>query len=131
MLAIINKNKQSGFSIIEVPIALLIIAVMLVVYGLASNSVVLNHSSKDQDLAHHIAVSEIEDLRHLGYANLPASGSFSHSQLSLLPQSSASITISDYNADTKQVTVTVTWKEPASSVTRSVSLVTLINQYGL
>lgn len=126
----INK-KQSGFSIIEVPITLLIIAVMLIIYGAASNSVNLNRNSKDEDLANHIAVSEMEDLRSGGYAGVPVSGSFSHSLLNQLPSGSASLTSSDYNSDTKQVTVTVTWQEPGNTAAHNVSYTTLINKYGI
>ena len=126
-----NYPKNSGFSIMEVPIALAIIVVMLVIYQGASQSLVLNRNSRDQDLAHHIAVSEIEDLRGLGYSAVPASGSFTHTLLNKLPNAAASLTTSDYNSDTKQVIVTVTWVEPGSGVTHSVSLATLINKYGL
>lgn len=126
-----SRNSQTGFSILEVPIALAIIAVVLVIYGAASSSVNLNRNSRDQDLAHHIAVSEIEDLRNLGYAAIPASGPFTHPLLGNLPNAAASLTASDYNADTKQVNVTVTWEEPGSITLHSVSLTTLINKYGL
>jgi len=126
-----EKKLQSGFSIMEVPIALAIIAVMLVIYTLASNTMLLNRNSRDEDLAHYIAVSEIQDLRNGGYASVPASGSFSHSLLGKLPSASASLTTSDYDTDTKQVSVTVSWLEPGSSTTHSVSLVTLISKFGL
>lgn len=125
------KERILGFSILEVPISLFIIAVVLLIYGAASNTVFLNRNSKDTDLAHYIAVSEIEDLRNLGYASIPGSGPFSHPLLATLPSANASLESSDYNADTKQVTVTVTWREPGAKVLRQVSFTTLINKYGL
>lgn len=128
---IINGKKQAGFGILEVPISLFIIAVMLLIYGAASNSMTLNRNSKEQDLGHFIAVSELEDLRALGYANLPASGAFSHPLLENLPGGTATLTVSDYNNDTKEVIVTVTWKDPGSFTIHSTVLTTLINKYGL
>ena len=124
-------RTKTGFSILEVPIALMIVAVMLLIYGAASNSVSLNSNSRHQDLAHFIAVSEMEDLRALGYDNLPASGGFSHPLLGNLPSSAAVLTVGDYNDNTKQITVKVSWQEPGRAAVHSVSLVTLINKYGL
>lgn len=127
----LNKKYLAGFSLLEVPIALGIIAVMLLIYGAASNSVMLNRNSRDQDLAVRIAASELEDLRKLGYAALPLSGGFSHSLLQNLPEASANFTVSDYNSDTKQVTVAVIWKEPGVAASHKVFLTTLINKHGL
>lgn len=122
---------NSGFSILEVPIALAILAVILVIYNGAAQSLLLNRNSRDADLARQIAVSELEDLRHLGYASLPPSGPFTHPLLTGLPQNLASLTVADYNADTKQVTATVSWQEPGSGIWHSESLTTLINKFGL
>lgn len=127
----LKQKSGAGFSLLEVPITLFIIAVVLLIYGAASNSVVLNRNSRHQDLAHYIAVSEMEDVRSLGYAGVPATGPFNHSLLSQLTGAAATVTTSDYNADTKQVTVTITWTEPGAATTRTVSLTTLINKYGL
>lgn len=128
-----NKIKKSisGFSILEVLITLFIIGVVLVIYGAASNTVLLNRNSNNSDLAHYIAVSEMEDLRNLGYDNLPVSGVFSHSLLGKLPEASATLTVSSYNSDTKEVTVTITWKDPRALNIRNVTFTTLINKYGL
>ncbi len=125
------QAKKFGFSILEVPITLFIISAVLLIYGAASNTVFLNRNSKDSDLAHYIAVSEMEDLRNLGYAGMPASGSFTHVLLGNLPGATANLVTSDYNADTKQVTVTVTWEEPGARNLHSVTFSTLVNKYGL
>ena len=126
-----KKNLQSGFSLLEVPISLFIIAVMLLVYAAASNTLMLNRNSREADLANYIAVSEIEDLRNTGYANLPASGAFTHPLLDQLPSGTATITITDYNNDTKEAVVTVSWKDQGSFAAHSAVLTTLINKYGL
>jgi len=124
------KNKQSGLSIIEIPIALFIVGVTLLIYAASSNSAVLNKEARYQELANRIASSEMEDLRNGGYTNVPASGSFSNSLLSQLPSNSTVLTVSDYNADTKQVVVKVSWLS-ANGTTHNISLTTLITKSGL
>jgi hypothetical protein len=47
-----------------------------------------------------------------------------------LPNSSASITITDYNADTKQVIITIEWQELTGSALKNISLATLITKMG-
>lgn len=125
------KETQKGFLIIEVVISVFIVGVMLLVYAAASNTMALNRTAKNQQLAYRIANNEMERLRSLSYASLPASGTFTDTLLSTLPSSTAIRTVADYNASTKQVTTVVTWRDPGSSVTRNVTLTTLINQYGL
>lgn len=131
MLAKITKKFEGGFSIMEVPISLFVIAVVLIIYGAASNTVTLNRDSRHKDIAHYIAVNKIEELRNLGYNGIPTSGTFTHSDLSKLPNSTATLTSTDFNADTKQVEVVITWAEPGAKNLRRVSLITLVNKYGL
>jgi len=124
-------NSQDAFSILEVIISLFVISVVLVIFGASASSLNLNKNSRDQDLAHYIAVSELEDLRHGGYAAVPVSGSFTHPLLSKLQSATATLTTTNYNADTKQVKVVVTWKESGGVNSHSVSFTTLINKNGL
>jgi hypothetical protein len=126
-----EESKQKGYSLLEIPISLFIIGLVLVIYHAASNTVILNVNAKHQELAQRIAVSKMEDLRAGSYTTLPASGSFTHSYLSQLPNSSAQIVITNYNVDTKKVVVTVTWKEPGNVNTRTVSFTTLMTKNGL
>jgi prepilin-type N-terminal cleavage/methylation domain-containing protein len=125
-----NVSAQRGFSLLEVVVSLFIIAVMLALYQVSLDSITLSRSAKDQDIALRVAGGKMEELRALGYASLPASGPFTDPQLSLLPGSSASLAVSDFNPKTKQATVTVSWLEPGSSPGRSVSLTTLITKLG-
>jgi hypothetical protein len=124
-------DKNLGFTILEIPVSLFIIGVVLVIYAAASNTVVLNRHARHQDLAHRIATSEMEDLRDVGYDLLPPSGSFSNALLGSLPSSSANVNVADYNADTKQVDITVTWQEPGSDTVSTANLSTLITKNGL
>lgn len=120
---------QEGSSLIEVLITLLIIGVIAVFYDAALRSNMVTRNAKAKDLALRIATHQMEGLRAGGYAALPASGPFSDSLLSDLPSGSATMSISDYNAKTKQVSLTVSWIEPAGG-THAVSLATLITQVG-
>jgi len=118
--------RSSGFSLVEVTVAIGVIALMIVATAvLLQRLPVSGREVRDQDLALKIAREEVELLRAGGYASLPASGSFTHPLLASLASSTALLAIADYNEDTKQVTATVSWRG-ASVVMRSVSLTTLI-----
>lgn len=118
--------RRCGFSLIEVIIAVGIIALMIVATAtLLSRIPADGREVRDRDLALKIAENELEALRAAGYGALPASGAFTDSLLGLLPGSAASVTIVDYSAKTKRVDVDVSW-QAAGSVARSVSLTTLI-----
>ncbi|MCL5667146.1 MAG: prepilin-type N-terminal cleavage/methylation domain-containing protein [Patescibacteria group bacterium] len=124
------RRRQKGYTIIEVVISLFIIGAVLVIYAAASNSIVLNRSVKYQELAHYIAVSELEDLQAAPFSSIPSSGPFSHSLLGQLPQGSANLEVSDYSAKVKQVKVTVGWQEPGRNA-HNVALTTLMVEGGI
>src|SRR5574340_742736 len=121
-------KNYGGFTIIEVLIALFIVGLTLIIFSVASNSVILNRETARRDIAHRIAASEMQDLRGTPYASLPPSGSFSSPLLPHLPEGQASRDVTDYNPDTRQVTVTVTWREPGSAAGQSLVLTTLITK---
>lgn len=123
-------KSKAGFSFVEVVITLFIIGVILTLYVAAVNTMHLAKTVKHQELALRVANNKMEELRAGGYLNLPSSGSFSDSQLSALPSSSASMTITDYNTSTKQVLVNIQWKENGSSAFRNIGLTTLITKVG-
>lgn len=125
-----NKNleNQRGYSIIELVIGLLIIGLSLSIYQVSLNTAQLNKQARYQDLALRIASSKMEELRAMPYASLPAGGSFSHSLMSGLPSGQGTLTITNFNTRTKQVTVAVTWQ--SSTSTRNVTLDSLITEIG-
>ncbi len=126
-----NPQNQNGFSIIEVLIAIFIIGIMLVFYAASSNTLLLNGNARHLELAQRIAISQMENLRALDIAALPASGTFTNALISGLPGGSGNILVSDVNASTKQVVVTVSWNEPGGNSARSVSFTTIKTQNGL
>lgn len=117
-----------GFSLVEVTIAVAIVGIVIVATSvLVQRLPVSGREVRDQDLALKIARNKIETLRAAGYESLPASGPFTDTLLSSFSSSTASVTVSQFNDDTKQIGVTVSW-EGAELTTRSVSLTTLITE---
>src|SRR3989344_2681890 len=93
-----------GFSLIEVTVAIGIVGLMIVSTSLLLQRIpVSGRETRDQDLALKIAREEVETLRAGGYAALPVSGAFTDPLLTSLASSSASLTVADYNDDTKEV----------------------------
>jgi len=124
-------NASRGFSLIEVIVSIFIMGVMLLMLQSVIRSGTLVRTSKNQGVALAIARNELENVRANGYASLPSSGSFSDALLSTLPPAAtATLTVSVYNAKTKQVTVNVIWKDSGTPASSTVSLSTLITQVG-
>jgi len=118
-----------GFTLIEVLISIFVLGALVALFTTALMTANITRAARHEDIALKIASYKLEELRALGYANLPASGSFSNSLLSSLASSSASTSISDFNAKTKKAVVSVGWQE-GSLGTHIISLTTLITQTG-
>lgn len=130
MFAKIKRKNKSGFSLLEVLVTLFFVGLILVLYQSALGKMRLIRYAQGQETALRVANNKIEELRAGGYAALPASGSFSDSQLNTLSGSSATMNITDYNASTKKVVITIQWREPPSTAERNISLTTLITKTG-
>lgn len=96
---------------------------------IVANSIKVTRDSSYESVAFRIAGSKLDELRAGGYAALPAPGPFSVPELAGLPQGMASTSITDWNAQTKQAVVGVSWRG-ADNLDRIVSLTTLITQSG-
>lgn len=130
-MALKNTQKENGFGILEVVITLFIIGVTLLLFAVVSNSVVLNKYNRYKEIALRIAEHELQELRTTPYANLPASGSVTNTQLSTIPQGAGTIAISEVSTGLSQATVTITWRNPSSSGNQQVVLSTYLWQGGL
>lgn len=119
-----------GFSLIEIIVSVAIMGALLTLLHATIQSGALVRGSKNQGVALAIAQNELETLRSAGYAALPPSGTFSDNLLNTLPQATTTLTVNDYNAKTKQVTVEVLWKDSGSTATSTISLSTLITETG-
>ncbi len=130
-MALKNTQKENGFGILEVVITLFIIGVTLLLFAVVSNSVVLNKYNRYKEIALRIAEHELQELRTTPYANLPASGGVTNTQLSTIPQGAGTIAISEVSTGLSQATVTITWRNPSSSGNQQVVLSTYLWQGGL
>ena len=101
----------------------------LVALGALVGASSLSRATHSSDLALTIASDRMEEMRAGGYAALPATGTFSHDLLPTLSGGNAAQTITDYNDETKQVVVSVSWQEPGEAA-RTVSLSTLVTETG-
>ena len=122
--------SNSGMSLIEVVISMFLISVLLVFYVAALNTVALSRKQRYADIAYHVANKEMEILRSTSYASLPASSTFSDSQLAAIPSGAANYTISNYSgfAGMKEMVVTVVWNDGSA---RQVVLKTLAGSGGI
>ncbi len=119
-------RRSTGFSLVEVTVAIAVIGMMIVSTGLLLERIpVGGREVRDQDTALKIARNEIESIRAGGYENLPESGPFTDTLLSALEGGVATVAVSDVEDGIQQVEVAVAWRG-AGLVTRSVSLVTLV-----
>jgi prepilin-type N-terminal cleavage/methylation domain-containing protein len=122
-------TMNRGFTLIEVTVSIFVIGVMVVASASLLHGVPASRLTLDQGLALSIAQNEIETLRAGGYATLPATGPFTDATLSALSSGAGAITVTDYDAKTKQVEVSVSWREQDLS-SHTVTLTTLITQVG-
>jgi prepilin-type N-terminal cleavage/methylation domain-containing protein len=122
--------RPRGFSLIEVVISIFLIGLLVVLSGVFLMAAPLSRHVKLENTALSIAGNKLEELRGAGYAALPVTGPFSSSALSALPQGAGDVTVTDYNTRTKQVVVTVAWREKEASATSTVALTTLITEIG-
>jgi prepilin-type N-terminal cleavage/methylation domain-containing protein len=119
-----------GFTLIEFTVSLFVIAVAIALTAAMLHASFLIRHVKDEDLASKIASNKMESVRSLGYSNVPATGSFTDTLMTSLPQGSGTLTVSTYDTATKKVIVTVFWKEAGQNATSSVALTTLVTQIG-
>lgn len=122
---------KKGFSLVEVVISIFVVLALIGVLLTTSSSFLTSRNSNLQQIANEIGTREIERLRNIAYDSLPGSGTISDSDLSKLPQGTATRTITTYQGDTdiKQVSVNITWN--LGSTPKSVKFETLMYRYGL
>lgn len=118
-----------GFTLVETVVALFILSVVVVFATVVVSTAKVVRDAALENSAFRIAENKLNELRALGYAALPASGPFSDPELAGLPNASASTTIDDWNAKTKQVKTGVSWVGTDGS-SRFISLTTLVTEAG-
>ena len=126
-----KKTNQSGFTLIEVVLTIVLIVATLIIYQATTKTVVVNRWNGYKELALRSADNKIQSLRTTPFATLPASGTFSDSLITSIPDGAGAITVTALNATTKAITVTVSWSDPSNTDTQQVRLDTYISQGGL
>jgi type II secretory pathway pseudopilin PulG len=126
-----KRITANGYTILEIPIAIFIIGIVMLLYVAASNSILLNRNARQQDLATRIGASLMEDVRGAEFDLIPLSGPMSHSLLNNLPNSQANLTVTDLDADSKEITIAVSWREGSSAVVHTASFTTIIVRNGI
>jgi Tfp pilus assembly protein PilV len=125
-----ESKSKSGFSLVEVLVTIFFVGLILVLYQTALSKMHLIRYVKNEQIALQVANNKIEELRAGGYSALPSSGVFSDSQLDALSNCTANMAITDFNASTKTVAITIEWQQPPSTAVRNISLSTLITKTG-
>lgn len=122
-------RSARGLTAIEVIFSIFLISIGLIVYASSMNLVRVARSTKNNNIAYHAAVMQMEILRNTQFGSLPPSGSFSDPSLSLLPSGQGKIVAVDVHNGLKQITVTVSWQE--LGLPKQVNLNTLIYEKGI
>lgn len=125
------SNLKRGFTLIEVLLSVFFFTALVTILLSASGTLLHTRAGNLQTLAAKIASKQIENLRNTAFASLPGSGSFADSDLSQLPQGTATRTITNYESDPdiKEVQITIAWTE--NGAPKQVQLMTLIYKNGL
>lgn len=124
-----ERNFDPGVSTIELIFSIFLIFITLLVYAASLDAVPLVKRANFQNVAYHLAVRHMEDLRSQDFSSLPASGPIADPDLNLLPGGAGTLAMSDLDADLKQATITISWLE--ASGPSSVVLATYIYENGL
>lgn len=120
-------NKCSGFTLIEVLMAVLVVGTLVALFSVTIGVSRLTRDMKYEDIALRVASHELEAQRALGYAT-SSSRILTDTLLTELPSGAGSTTVAAYNDRTKQVTVSVSWDGGAND--RSITLTSLITELG-
>ena len=130
-----GQKLNSGFTLIEILLALLNIIAMLAIFFTTSSTYVSSRSTNLQSIASKIASCDIEQLRKTDYSML-ANGTVGipppcDQDLPKLPQRQATRTLSDYSGNNKikQATILITWVDNAAN--KNIKMETLIYENGL
>jgi len=123
-----NADPQSGFTLLEVLVAIVILTIgLLGTAGLTTGVIRGNHYSKNITSATAAAQTKLEAIKSGGYTNA-TSANFPSDTVTMGGTSftrTIAITSSSPAANMKTASVTVTWSE-ANNTSRSVNLQTIL-----
>lgn len=129
-------NNQAGFTLIEILVASVTIAITVTVVAGVWNSVeILNRRARNLTIATQVVQQQVEVYRNTPFAGLPAAGTIDASSIlspypSLGSPRSVSVVVTDVDpGDLKQVDVNLSYTE--SGHTKNAQATTLISIKGL
>lgn len=130
-------KKESGVSLIESLLVVVIIGVLVFLLASIPNSLMLITKSRHLSLVREIAVKQIEDERTINYLNLvDGTSPINDPRLATLLQGSGTVTVQDCDPtictneeNVKQVTVSLNWID--NNKTQTLTLKTMIGEGGI
>ena len=139
-----RNNVHGGFTLVEILLSLFFIIAIVTILFSTSGSLLTRRRSDQQSIAAKVATKDIEYLRGLAFASLPATsppgpsgclqlGGSTDPDLTKLRDGKCARTITDYAPPStiiKQTTVTVYWDND-NGVEQQLKMDTLIYESGL
>ena len=132
------RRLRPGFSYVEILLSLSLILALVAILLTTSATYIHSRRTNLQTIATKMASCEIERLRKLAFASLPANGTGAidascTANLSKLPAGTTTRLVADFgspaNPKIKQITVAVNWTEKGNA--QQIKLETLISENGL
>jgi type II secretory pathway pseudopilin PulG len=127
-----KQRLQSGFTTVEIVVAITVFGVLIPTFGAALNNLTLiNNRARDLALANMLAQNKVELLRGAGYNSISlGTTDFSAELPSVLASpKSASYAVSSPSAGIKEVQVTISYQE--YSANRSIQYKSIISELGV
>lgn len=132
-----KSASQQGISYVEIILVIATVGFLAMLIGTLPSTISAINQSSHLSRAKDIAGKQVESLRKQTYSNLAnGTSNFTDSDLNLLPSSQGSYEIIDCplvicpnGEKAKQVTVTISWKEPRGI--KSAQIVTIIGEGGV
>lgn len=132
-----KKSSQKGVTLIELLISIAVIGIAIIsIYLALIYGIKVSQKAKYLSLSYQIANTEIETIRNTPFSNLinqtnGAMLSNSTANLAKLKNGQGTLTISDYNSDSKikEITVKITWTE--NNATKTTQISTLATEGGI
>ena len=126
--ASLRKRSTSGFTLIEVMLAVFIMSLTAMIFAAAFPTAQISRiKSAHMSYAVNLARQSMEEQRAGGYSNLIVGDT--NSVPSELPGGAQTISITQYATNIKKLSVTVTW-EGYRRVGGATTLVTLVSNHG-